>query len=428
MVRESFRPGRRARAYLHCGAQGCGNQCRSRVNAECSPDARGVALGRIGPLWAFGELGLGEIAVRPFVGSSPFGGLVTGGMTAGRCEPPPTDAGRLRSECTMRLFSRRMDRLWLFLVPASLAGCVSNAQASIPSAIQSQMRVKPSASSPKLYIADSRDSRVAVFSLGGRFISQIQGSNTDFTEPVGIAVDSKARVYVAQSNLDVFGAGARGNVAPAVIVRNAARPAGLAAGPNDEIYAVGNKKATIVVYAQPITNSSKPVRTIAGSSTLLQTPYGLAVDSQGNLWVADSKAKAVFEFSSTANGDVAPMRVISGAATTFNIPTDVQISQQGDVYVMDNHFNANQVDVFAPDASGNVAPTGSFQPQPSGNWTRGEMRLYRKALYVSENPLSGSTYALVSKYPVTDRGAVKPVRSIYVNPESYSLTAFVDIR
>src|SRR5581483_3351876 len=327
----------------------------------------------------------------------------------------------------MHLSLTRTRRLWALLLPVAFAGCGGGLGAPVPSSFQSQAHVKAVAS-PNVYIADSRDSRVAVFSLAGEFVSQIQGSNTDLNEPVGIALDSKGRIYVAQTNLDVFAAGASGNVKPIVTVSNAVRPAGLAVGAHDEIYAVGHAKASIVVYAQPVTSSSKPVRKIAGSATQLKTPYGIAVDSQGNLWVADSKAKSVFEFAPGADGNVAPARVIAGSATTFNIPTDVQISVQGDIYVMDNHFNANQVDVFAPDASGNVAPAGTFAPQPSANWFRGEMRLYRKNLYISENPLSGSLYALVSQYPITDRGAVKPVRSITVNPESYSLTAFVDIR
>lgn len=327
----------------------------------------------------------------------------------------------------MRLFLYHPSRLRLVVLAASLAGCSAGTQTSIPSSVQSQAHVKAAVASPKVYIADERDSRVAVFSLNGAFVSQIQGSNTDLNEPVGIAVDSKGRIYVAQTNLDVFAPGASGNVKPTITVSNAVRPAGLAIGAHNEIYAVGHAKASIVVYAQPITSSSKPVRKIVGSATQLKTPYGITVDSLGNLWVADSKAKSVLEFASDANGDVAPIRVITGSATMFDIPTDVQISAHGDIYVMDNHFNANQVDIFSPDASGNVAPAGTFQPQPTANWFRGEMRLYRKNLYVSENPLSGSLYALVSKYPVTDRGPVKPVRSIYVNPESYSLTAFVDI-
>lgn len=328
----------------------------------------------------------------------------------------------------MLLFPSRAIRLCAFLLPASLAACNSGPQGSLPSPVRSQASVKAPAASPNVYIADSRDSRVVVFTLAGAFVSQIQGSNTDLNLPVGIALDSKGRIYVAQSNLDVFAPGASGNVAPTVIVSNAVRPAGLAVGAHDEIYAVGHAKATIVVYAQPVTSSSKPARKIAGSATLLRNPYGIAVDSQGDLWVADSKAKAVLEFAAGADGNVAPIRIIRGSATTFDIPTDVQIAAQGDIFVMDNHFNANQVDVFPPNADGNVAPIGAFQPQPSGNWFRGEMRLYHKNLYISENPFSGSLYALVSTYPITDRGAVNPVRSIRVNPESYSLTAFVDIR
>jgi DNA-binding beta-propeller fold protein YncE len=134
----------------------------------------------------------------------------------------------------MLLFPSRAIRLCAFLLPASLAACNSGPQGSLPSPVRSQVSVKAPTASPNVYIADSRDSRVVVFTLAGAFVSQIQGSNTDLNLPVGIALDSKGRIYVAQSNLDVFAPGASGNVAPTVIVSNAVRPAGLAVGAHDE--------------------------------------------------------------------------------------------------------------------------------------------------------------------------------------------------
>jgi hypothetical protein len=73
----------------------------------------------------------------------------------------------------------------------------------------------------------------------------------------------------------------------------------------------------------------------------------------------------VLVFAPFANGNVAPVRIIAGPATRIDHPTAVAVAADGTVYVGSYSSEANGVVHssllrFAPNATGNVAPTAAL--------------------------------------------------------------------
>ncbi|HEV3092291.1 MAG TPA: hypothetical protein VGX91_12700, partial [Candidatus Cybelea sp.] len=74
-------------------------------------------------------------------------------------------------------------------------------------------------SSANIYVANYRDSTVTVYAAGttGNVapIRTLGGAKTELNVPVGVAVDSRARIYVSNYDaLTVYAAGASGDAEP----------------------------------------------------------------------------------------------------------------------------------------------------------------------------------------------------------------------
>lgn len=122
-------------------------------------------------------------------------------------------------------------------------------------------------------------------------------------------------------------------------------------------------------YAAGATGTATPTRTIPfDSTTTLTDSFSIAVDSSGNIYAAQYSISgtqitnsSILVFSSTANGSFAPIRTISGSLTGLVLPEQLALDASGNLYV----FNANPngqppILVFAPSATGNVAPIRSL--------------------------------------------------------------------
>ena len=113
----------------------------------------------------------------------------------------------------------------------------------------------------------------------------------------------------------------------------------------------------VEVFAPGACGNVAPIRTIAGSNTTLGLVDGLGVDATGTLYVDNFEAGSIAVFAPGANGNVAPIRTIAGSNTGLSSPDDIVVGFKGELYVS-NGFGSgvNSVTVFAPGASGNVAP------------------------------------------------------------------------
>jgi hypothetical protein len=124
-------------------------------------------------------------------------------------------------------------------------------------------------------------------------------------------------------------------------------------------------------YAAGATGTATPIRTIPfDSTTTLNASFSIAVDSAGNLYAAQYTSSgtqitssSILVFSSSANGSVAPIRTLSGALTGLVYPVQIALDSSGNLYVDNPNSNNPQqssILVFAPAATGNVAPSRSL--------------------------------------------------------------------
>ncbi len=169
----------------------------------------------------------------------------------------------------------------------------------------------------------------------------ISGSNTGLTNPYGIALDSSRNIYVADDGsyaneftASVFVYPALGsstgmlNEAPTATISGSdtglSFPMGIALDSSGKIYVANAAPNSVIVY--PALGSSTgllneaPTATISGSNTGLSNPQGIALDSSGKIYVADEDAASVFVYpalgSSTGLLNEAPIATISTTMTT----------------------------------------------------------------------------------------------------------------
>jgi uncharacterized protein (TIGR03437 family) len=138
-------------------------------------------------------------------------------------------------------------------------------------------------------------------------------------------------------------------------------PAGLAIGPNGDLFVAdsgnnrvlefpagaGNGASALRVYGQP--NMFSSVKPSQVSAQTLSSPQGIVVDGASNLYVADSGSNRALAFPNTsvapAAGAVATFVLgqasfsASSATGTFRTPVDVGVDSSGNIFVSDSGNN-----------------------------------------------------------------------------------------
>ncbi len=112
-----------------------------------------------------------------------------------------------------------------------------------------------------------------------------------------------------------------------------------------------------------------------GALALLGTGVAHAAgpDPEGTIYVADYETSSIDIFAPGATGNVAPERVISGALTGLAGPADVKVDSAGDVY--SSNFNNGTITEYAPGAGGNVAPIKTIGGSNTGLTNNDDMSL-----------------------------------------------------
>jgi tripartite motif-containing protein 71 len=193
-----------------------------------------------------------------------------------------------------------------------------------------------------LYVLDSFNHRVQVFSADGTFLrawGEEGSAEGEFDAPAGITVDAQGRVYVAEGGnqrLQIFDSDGR--------FVAAWRPAGTERALYWDLadVAVDNAGAIYVSdYGNHQVFLLDPELTVLdrwggfGSAPgELMTPWGAAVDARGNLFVADYGSHQVEVFAP----DGRPLGVISGAGSgpgQFRNPIYLTLGPDDLLYVAD---------------------------------------------------------------------------------------------
>ena len=226
-----------------------------------------------------------------------------------------------------------------------------------------------------VYVADRNNHRIrkisstgVVTTLAGSTSGSLDGdgTNAQFREPQGVAVDSAGTVYVADSLNHLIrkitseglvttlaGGGQSGfsDTSTVSLVGLFNTPIGLTIDPIGRVYVADSNNHRI----RRITRSGI-VSTFAGTGTVgslnaamltstFNTPKGVVVDSAGNVYVADSanrmirritSAGVVTTFAGSATSGFADG---TGTSATFNTPFGITVDRLGTVYVSDigNH-------------------------------------------------------------------------------------------
>ena len=202
----------------------------------------------------------------------------------------------------------------------------------------------------------------------------------------GIAVDGSGMSYVSgyasgTSIIDEFSPGANGNVAPTNVISEPSNYlnfgyniSGLALDGAGNLYGAvsssGSPPLFVAVYPPGATGNASPSRTISlpvsQNAVLNVDPSGLAFDTAGNLYAVQNEdifgGPYVAVYAPGASGNVAPIRTISGSNTGLYQPTYDAVDSSGRIYVT----NLGTVTVYAAGANGNVAPIATIAGSKTG--------------------------------------------------------------
>lgn len=224
------------------------------------------------------------------------------------------------------------------------------------------------------YVVNTSTDSVAVFAPGAQGnvapVREIKGAATGLKGPRDVMVDATGRVYVSgvfgpdTASIRVFAPGASGNVAPVAVLAGfntgLVWPVGMALDSAGRLFVADREANRISVFAPGVTGNSAPVRTISGNSTGLATPTGVAIDGAGVLHVANFAGGSVTSYAPGATGNAAPVRALAGPATGLSEPYGTALDAAGNLYVTNISSSGpgpDAVVMFGPTTpSGNSAP------------------------------------------------------------------------
>jgi sugar lactone lactonase YvrE len=174
----------------------------------------------------------------------------------------------------------------------------------------------------------------------------IVGPDTGVQNANGIAIDPRGALFVANvsgvsrnTGVLVFPAASNGNATPSVTISGDKTgvdwPVGVVLDPRGNIYMANAGRngvaASIRLYSVGSNGNVPPIATISGSNTGLngRTVRGIALDSKENLYVTsdghDSTESSITVFKAGSNGNVKPIAVISGDNTGLSAAVGIAI-------------------------------------------------------------------------------------------------------
>jgi len=233
------------------------------------------------------------------------------------------------------------------------------------------------------------------------------------------AVDSKG-----VNSITAYPADAKGDAKPVESISGSSTqldtPAGIALDADGNMYVTNFSSDSVTVYAAGANGNAAPIRTITSqfNSVLnLVQPSGIALDSYGNVYVANQAISTVAVFAAGANGNVAPIRTISGSNTNLNHPTGIALDAGGNIYVASSVNKS--INVYAAGANGNVTPTRVISGTATQLLDPVAIVLNGGNIYVSNfgsgtNAFNGS----VTAYAADANGNVAPALTIS-NPKAH---------
>ena len=222
---------------------------------------------------------------------------------------------------------------------------------------------------------------------------------------LGTAFDPLGQAYVKSNGaIAIFPAFASGNV-PAVgsiasvAIAGGGTPVFDGSG---NLYVPDSNSATstvpagsVDVFPPSVVGNASPIRSISGSNAQLFVPVAVALDTQGFLYVGDLGIPALVPahvnvYAPLASGNVAPVRTLQGQNVGITGSTiDLALDASGNLYVA-----GNGVAVFPRNASGSTAP--SFVVVPPGGTNVTSVAVDASGNLYAATPIAIYVYAPLS--------------------------------
>jgi uncharacterized protein (TIGR03437 family) len=265
-----------------------------------------------------------------------------------------------------------------------------------------------------LYVSDTGNNRVLIWKDSVRYQSG---------DPADLAI-GQPNLYTAAANVDSGAAQTPTNT-------SLAGPTGIAVNPtNGTLYVADFGNNRVLRYPRPVSqtgritpdavigqNNFTSSTSASVSSTSLNSPAGLAIGPNGDLFVADSGNNRVLEFAAGAGTGSSAIRVYGQpgmttslrssqvSAQTLSSPEGIFVDQSASLYVADS--GANRVLIFpntesAPPAGAVAAAVigqGNFSGAPGGTGFKAPLGVGVDSIgsvYVSD---SGNNRVLVFSWP-----------------------------
>lgn len=166
----------------------------------------------------------------------------------------------------------------------------------------------------------------------------------------------------------------------------------------------------------------------AGHGGLPSTPGGdvaipqVVRTAQPQLFAADQAQNAIDVFAPNANGDVAPAATIAGADTGLSSPHGVAVGNDGSIYVSNDGSPAS-VTVYAPGATGDAVPVRTITcgglADPAGMSLDGSGDL----LVADAGGKSVSIFGMTDNGCVSGNRILRGPNTCLVNPRDVDVTA-----
>jgi streptogramin lyase len=217
--------------------------------------------------------------------------------------------------------------------------------------------------SPWLYVVGNLPDSVYAYDLGEPGFPQTLAITQGLSAPLGIALDDRGTVYVANSGNGTVTEYAAGQTSPSLTLTELATPVGVAVDRKGSVF-VSNRAALpgVAVYGR---GQTVPSRYIIGN--LVTSPAQLAFDATGNLYLADNVGGvSVLKRGSSAFASLQ----LQGLSSPSGVAVD---PRDGNVFVSD--VQTQMLQVYSP---GTTTPASSvplyFSPnflgasQPQFDW------------------------------------------------------------
>jgi sugar lactone lactonase YvrE len=219
----------------------------------------------------------------------------------------------------------------------------------------------------------------------------ISGRRTELISLLGIALNSRGTIYVADAgrafpspgNVRVYAARSNGDTAPIASIggkdSGLYAPAAIALDSSGKIY-VANYHAeqvgrgviqpahdSITVYGAHSHGDAAPIAEISGGETGLNSPDGIALDPSGKIYVANTGPwngypGTVTAYPAASNGDVTPVATITGGPDAgISRPEGIALDSSGNLYVTNTgDINPSSVTVYPAGTDHNVPPSAKI--------------------------------------------------------------------